>query len=142
MKDLNEVPLSPFILKISFNKYLERYEELAKSDDEFIAFKAKKIIESQLAYPILRDGFSEVAILEKYKKEISFILQDTFNEVLSLNEIKTASIPFHDIIFNSSQRFQNIIKTAGNNYELKIANIPVNEKYIFGMLQILPGAKR
>lgn len=137
MKDLNEVPLSPFILKISFNKYLERYEELAKSDDEFVAFKAKKILESQLAYPILRDGFSEVAILEKYRKEISFILQDTFNEVLSLNEIKTASIPFHDIIFNSSQRFQNIIKTAGNNYELKIANIPVNEKYIFGCIIIL-----
>ena len=137
MKDLNEATLSPFILKISFNKYLEHYEELAKSDNEFTALKAKKILDSQAAYPVLRKGFSEVSILEKHKKEINFILQDSFNEVLSLNEIKTASIPFHNIIFNSSQRFQNIIKTAGPDFNLEIVNIPINDKYIFACLIIL-----
>ena len=120
MKDLNEATVSPFILKISFNKYIEQYEKLAKSHNEFTALKAKKIIDFQKNIPLLREGFSEVSLLETYKKEIRFILQDSFNEVLSLNEIKTASIPFHNIIFNSSQRFQNIVKAAGPEFHLPI----------------------
>ena len=137
MNDLNEATVSPFILKISFNKYIEQYEKLTQSNNEFTALKAKKIIDSQKNIPLLREGFSEVSLLETYKKEIRFILQDSFNEVLSLNEIKTASIPFHNIIFNSSQRFQNIVQAAGSEFSLEMENIPVHDKYILACLIIL-----
>lgn len=137
MNDLNEATVSPFILKISFNKYLEQYEKLTLSNNEFTALKAKKIVDSQKNIPLLREGFSEVSLLETYKKEIRFILQDSFSELLGLNEIKTASIPFHNIIFNSSQRFKNIIKTAGSDFNLEIANIPAHDKYILACLVIL-----
>jgi len=137
MKDLNDNIESPFILKVSFNKFLNHYEDLSKSNDEFIAEKAKRILKQQKPFPILREGFSDISLLDKYKKEIKFILQDSFSELLTNNEIKTASVPFHNLIFNSSERFKNIIKTAGNDFELKIKNMPEDDTYIIACTIIL-----
>jgi len=129
MKDLNEIGDFPFLLKISFNKYLNHYDELAKSDDEFLATKAKKILEMQAKHPFLREGFRDITLLDTYEKEIRFILQDSFSDVLGSNEIKTASIPYHNLTFNSSQRFQNIIKAAGNDYDHIIHDMHDDDKY-------------
>ncbi|MBQ0787698.1 MAG: GAF domain-containing protein [Oceanihabitans sp.] len=121
---------SPMRLKISFNKLLEHYEDLATNSDEFTAKKAKRVLKIAAASPVLRDGFSDLQLLETYKNEIQIILQDSFSPVLSKNEIKTASIPFEDVIFNSSERFKSIVKTAGEDFQLKIKNMPVNDKYM------------
>ncbi|MBT8394386.1 MAG: GAF domain-containing protein [Bacteroidia bacterium] len=137
MKDINDNIESPFTLKVSFNKFLEQYEELAKSDDEFLAKKAKRILKAQKPYPVLRDGFSDLETLEKYKKEIRFLLQESFSEVLTNNEIKTASVPFHNLIFNSSERFKSIIKDAGDDFELEIKNMPKDDIYIIACTIIL-----
>lgn len=137
MKDLNDNLDSPLTLKISFNKFLNNYETFAKSSDLFIAKKAKSILKAQAPYPELRDGFSDIALLDKYKKEIQFILQDSFSEILTLNEIKTASVPFHDVIFNASKRFTNIIKAAGDHYKISITNMPDDDKYIIACSVIL-----
>jgi len=137
MNDLNDNIESPLTLKVSFNKFLEQYESLASSNDEFIAAKAKRILKVQEPFPVLRDGFSDVTLLETYKNEILFILQDAFSEILTLNEIKTASVPFHNIIFNSSKRFQNIINTAGDDFELAIKNKPEDNIYIIACTIIL-----
>lgn len=137
MKDINDNIESPFILKISFDKLLKYYEDLTKSSDEFIAAKARRVLKTQEPYPILRDGFSDRSLLKKYKKEIKLILQDSFSEVLTRNEIKTASVPFNNLIFNSSERFKNIIKEAGNGFELKIKNMPEDDRYIIACITIL-----
>ena len=102
MKDINENIESPFKLMVSFNKLLGHYEELTKSEDDFIAAKAKRVLKTASAFPELRDGIVDTTILQKREKAISIILQDSFNPVLSNNEIKTASVPFHNLIFNSS----------------------------------------
>ncbi len=137
MKDINDNIETPFLLKISFNKLLQYYENLSKSKDEFIAKKAKRVLKIQRPYPILREGFSDISLVETYKNEINIILQDSFSPVLTKNEIKTASIPFHDFIFNSSERFNNIIKTAGKDFKLKIKNISEDEAYITACTVIL-----
>ena len=137
MKDINDNIDSPFILKISFNKLLEYYERLAKSKDEFIAAKAKRVLKAQRSHPVLREGFSDVSLVETYRNEIDIILQDSFSPVLTKNEIKTASIPFHDFIFNASERFKSILKTAGKDFNLKIKNMPENELYIVACTVIL-----
>jgi len=137
MKDINDNIDSPLILKVSFNKLINYYENLAKSKDEFISAKAKRVLKTQEPYPILRDGFSDTSILNKYEKEIKLILQDSFSEILTLNEIKTASVPFHNLIFNSSTRFKNIIKTAGKDFDLKIINMPEDDRYIIACTIIL-----
>ena len=76
---------SPLLLKISFNKLLEQYEQLAKSEDEFIAAKAKRVLKTQEPYPELREGFADFSLLEKYKDEIGIILQDSFSRILTKN---------------------------------------------------------
>ena len=94
MKDLNDNIESPFTIKVSFNKLLEYYENLEKSDDEFISAKARRVLIKQRPHPILRSGFSDVSFFSKYEKEIKLILQDSFSEILTKNEIKTASVLF------------------------------------------------
>ncbi len=101
MKDLNDHIESPFMLKVCFDKLLRHYEDLNESEDEFVSNKAKHILSIQEDIPILREGFSDVSLLTTYEKEIRSILQDLFSPVLAVNEIKTASVPFHNFIFNS-----------------------------------------
>ena len=110
MKDINDNLESPFKLLVSFNKLLNHYETLAESKDEFIAAKARRVLKTAHAFPVLREGFSDISILKEREKEIGIILQDSFSPVLSKNEIKTASVPFHNLIFNSSERFKSIIQ--------------------------------
>ncbi|WP_430906172.1 GAF domain-containing protein [Maribacter sp. 2-571] len=104
---------SPLLQCISFNKLLEQYDVMAQSDDVFLAKKAKRILKAQEPYPELREGFTDTALLKKHEDVIRIILQDTFSEVLTHNEIKTASLAFDDTVFNSSKRFQKILRDAG-----------------------------
>ncbi|MFD2726999.1 GAF domain-containing protein [Hyunsoonleella rubra] len=135
--DINDNIESPMTLKVSFNKLLQHYEKLADSEDEFLSAKAKRVLKSAASFPELRDGFSDTQILEDRKEEIRIILQDSFAPVLTKNEIKTASVPFHNLIFNSSERFKNIIKTAGDGFELNIKNMPDDHRYIIACTIIL-----
>jgi len=137
MKSTNTQSESPMLLQISFNKLIAQYEILAKSEDEFLAAKAKRVLKTQASIPELREGFTDFSLLETYKKEIGIILQDLFSEVLTKNEIKTASVPFENIIFNSSERFKAIVATAGEDFDLKIKNMPTDQRYIIACTIIL-----
>ncbi len=137
MTDINENIESPLVLKVSFNKLLEYYEDLAESKDDFMAAKAKRVLKVAKQYPELRTGFTSPKVLKERKKEIGVILQDSFSPILTKNEIKTASVPFHDLIFNKSERFKNIIKTAGEGFELQIKNMPEDYRYIIACTIIL-----
>ncbi len=134
---INDDIESPLLLKISFNKFIERYENQLQSDDDFIVAKAKRVIDTQAKIPILREGFEDTSLLKKYEKEIKIILHESFSEVLTTNEIKTASVPFHNFVFNESERFKKIIEDAGDNFELKIKNMPEDHLYIIGCTIIL-----
>ncbi len=122
---------------ISFDKLLRQYDTMAESKDEFLAAKAKRVLQAQAPYPELREGFSDVSLLEKYKDVIGIILQDSFSEVLSENEIKAASLPYYDIIFNSSKRFQRIVENAGSDFKPFIRNQEDGIDYIMGCIVIL-----
>ena len=135
--DINNTIESPFILKVSFNKFLEQYEELVKTDNDFIVANARRVLKIAKENPILRDGFSDLSLLKTYEKEIEGILQDAFSPVLTHNEIKTASVPFQDIIFNSSERFRDILRTGGKDFKLQIKNMPEDQRYIIACTIIL-----
>ena len=96
---------APLIQLVSFNKLLKHYDEQLKSKDEFLASRAKYILDTVEPYPELREGFDDLSIIDKRKEIIETILADTFSPVLTKNEIKTASIPFANLVFNSSERF-------------------------------------
>lgn len=135
--DINDHIDSPLIIKVSFNKLLNQYQDLIKADNDFIAANARRVLKIAEDNPVLRDGFSDLNVFAKYEKEIEGILQDAFSPILTKNEIKTASVPFQDIIFNASSRFKSILETAGDDFELQIKNMPTDQRYILACTIIL-----
>ncbi|MDT7829194.1 GAF domain-containing protein [Pricia sp. S334] len=128
----------PLIQLISFDKLLQRYDTMAQGEDEFLAKKARHILEVQKPYPELRDGFTDLSLLEKHKDVIETLLHDVFPEVLTHNEIKAASLPFDDIIFNPSERFKKILKNAGgDDFVPVLRNMPGDQMYIVTATVIL-----
>lgn len=137
MKDINDHMDLPFVLKISFNKLLEHYEALSQNEDPFLAKKAQRVLDAGNSAPELRDGFSNPDLITTYQKEINIILEDSFSEVLTHNEIKTASVPLNTLIFNASARFKSIIKAAGDDFNLKISNMPNDDMYRVACIIVL-----
>ncbi len=137
MTDFNDHIYSPLSINISFHRLFDFYQQFEQSDDVFIANKAKHILNIKKDFPVLNEGFSDVTLLETYKNEIHYLLQDAFSPILTHNEIKSASIPFQDVIFNSSERFKKIIKEAGSDFELKMMDVPNDEMYIMACAVIL-----
>lgn len=129
-----ELPLSRLI---SFNKLLKQYDKMAVGDDKFLAQKAQHILDHQKPFPELREGFTDLNLLDTHKDVIKIILEDTFSEVLTNNEIKAASVPYNDLVFNSSKRFKKIIEDAGPGFQLEIRNLKDNLSYIHACTVIL-----
>jgi len=127
----------PLQMLISFDKLLKHYDTMAKSDDPLLSSRAKYILETQAPYPELREGFTDVELLEKRKDVIRVILQDSFAEVLSENEIKAASLPYFDIVFNKSKRFQKILDNAGKDFKPFIRDQDEGIDYIMASTVIL-----
>ena len=135
MRSINkEMPLQ---MLISFDNLLQKYDTMAKSEDPFLSSRAKDILETQAPYPELRDGFSDIELLEKHKDVIRVILQDSFAEVLSENEIKASSLPYFDNVFNKSKRFQKILENAGKDFKPFIRNQDEGIDYIMASTVIL-----
>ena len=137
MMNINDHIKAPFKFLISFNKIIEKYERLINSQDEVLVFRAKQVLELVDKHPVLREGFSDPELLKKYESEINILLKDTFSPILTNNEIKTASIPFQNLIFNSSERFQDILNHAGEDFDLKLQNMPEHDFYITACSAIL-----
>lgn len=135
MTDKDKImPLKPLI---SFDKLLRYYDALKDGDDPILATRAKEILKAQAPYPELREGFQDVTLLEKYKDLIATILQDSFSPILTNNEIKAASLPYYNIFFNSSKRFQKIISDAGAGFEPVLRNQEEGIDYIMACIVIL-----
>lgn len=100
MKELDKRVL-PMKHLISFDGLLKKYEEQIEGNDSFLAATAKRILDAQSDYPELRDGFTDFSLLEKYSDIIDKILQDTFTDALSTNEIKVATLPYRDVIIKT-----------------------------------------
>ncbi|MBV7269535.1 GAF domain-containing protein [Winogradskyella luteola] len=135
--DINDNLDSPLVIKVGFNKLLNQYQNLIEADNDFIAANARRVLKIAEENPVLRDGFNDLTLLDKYAKEIAGILQDSFSPILTKNEIKTASVPFQDVVFNTSERFKSILKTAGDDFELEIKNMPKDQRYIIACTIIL-----
>lgn len=128
---------TPFQIQIGFKKWLHHYRDLLKSGSETEQARAREVLTIVERYPVLNDGFTDVSYLEKHRSEIAEILKDAFNSSFSLNEIRAAAIPFFDVIFNTSKRFDNILHAAGTNYKFELSNLSNDEKYVLTCAIIL-----
>ena len=129
----------PLQLNISFEKVFSNYKKYSEKEFESHPFhKSSKVVVKELEkYPELLNGFTDFTLLEKYKEQIDLLLEPLFPEPLLLNEIKAASIPFSFTSFKFTTRFENIIKNAGEDYEITVRNFEDDVLYIFACTMIL-----
>ncbi len=122
LKPESQQPIElPLQLKVSFEKVFLMYKKYTGNDFKEHPFhKSAKIMVAEIEkHPELIDGFSDFNLLEELQDKISLLLEPLFPEPLLLNEIKSATIPFTFTSFNFTTRFENIIKNAGENFEIK-----------------------
>ncbi|GAB7256260.1 GAF domain-containing protein [Polaribacter sp. OB-PA-B3] len=129
----------PLQLNISFRKVYHLYEKYTHKSYKGHPFysSALEMVKLFKQHPELNDGFSDYSLLDKYEEEIELLLNPLFPEPLLLNEIKAASIPFSFTSFKFTDRFQNILNNAGEDYELTVRNFQDESMYILACTFIL-----
>ncbi|MEX6626390.1 GAF domain-containing protein [Tenacibaculum salmonis] len=134
-KDI-ELPLQ---LNISFKKIYNMLKEYASSTAKEHPFYASAniIIKKVEKYPELINGFSDLSLLKKHEDIIDVLLETLFPEMLTLNEIKAATIPFSFTSFKFTKRLENILENAGEEYVLKVRDFEDDKMYIMACTFIL-----
>lgn len=134
--NLNALADSPFSLHISFHKLIEHYEELAAQTGPAAAY-AQAILEEIKPFPELRDGITKKSQIIDNTEVISHLLDSLFPRALTDNEIKAVSIPYQDILFNQTNRFKNILKSAGEGFDISFRDYDEPSFYIMACCIIL-----
>ena len=134
----SEVEL-PMQLNISFKKVFSFFEKYAHGDYHAHPFHKSSLafIKGLEKYPELKDGFSDLKMLEKYYDQINILLDPLFPEALLSNEIKAATVPFSFTSFKFTTRFEKILENAGKDYQLTVRNFEENSMYIMACTFIL-----
>lgn len=123
---------------MSFKKYLDVLEHIRYNDRlEYRVNYAESLIEKTKNFQELKDGFQDISLLEKHEDLIRLLMSDLFPTGLTNNEIKAASIPLSNITFNYTERFKDILKDAGKDFEIELRNIDDDEFYVFCCCLIL-----
>ncbi len=127
----------PLQLYVSFEEVFEFYRKYAEDKDHPYYKSAKHITKHLAQFPELIEGFTDHSLLRKYEDEIDLMLEGLFPEILTLNEIKAASVPFSFTSFKFTKRFENILENAGDDYEFRIRNFEEDQMYIMACTMIL-----
>lgn len=93
---------------LSFHKVIDHYKQRLKVETNPIAIAfLKATIDHVEKNPRLETGLKMEEIYEE-KEAINTLLADLFPKALTYNEIKAATVPFSDFLFNKTERFKNI----------------------------------
>ncbi|GAK94120.1 hypothetical protein JCM19298_595 [Nonlabens ulvanivorans] len=89
---------------LSFHKVIAHYRERLKTETNPIAIAfLNATLDYVSQHPRLEEGL-RIEEIEQEKEVISTLLSDLFPRALTLNEIKAATVPFSDFLFNKTQR--------------------------------------
>jgi hypothetical protein len=135
--NLKQFQDNPFQLRISFHKVIEHLEQVAASNDGLRSEMAASVLKEIEPYPELREGITDTALIEKHATVISHLVADMFPAALTDNEIKAITIPFQDILFNQTRRFQKILDNAGPSFGIMIRDFDDHQFYVFTCCLIL-----
>ncbi|KAB8154477.1 GAF domain-containing protein [Kordia sp. TARA_039_SRF] len=136
-RNINKEINLPLQLIVSFDQVISFYDKYIEDTNHPYHKSAVEIMEYLDNYPELREGFSDFSKLEEYKEQIDLVLEGLFPEILTNNEIKVATIPFTFQSFKYSNRLQNILKNAGDDYSFTARNLPERELYMHACVLIL-----
>ncbi|MNK36076.1 hypothetical protein D3C87_546170 [compost metagenome] len=87
--------------------------------------------------PELLTGIKNLDFFEKNDRVMKELLKDLFPPMLTKNEIKAIGFPFYNFFFNPTERFQNIIDKAGENFDMIIKDMDPHRFYVISCCIIL-----
>lgn len=119
---------SPFVLKFSFEKLIEKIESESAQNSDYALYH-QNILNQVNQIPELKSGISNLRFFEKNEDLMKELLRDIFPPMLTNNEIKAIGFPFYNFFFNPTQRFQTILKNAGENFEMFIRELSPEQFY-------------
>ena len=126
----------PMQIKIGLGKIFDFYREQLSSQEDPIKW-IEESLELESKFPELRSGIESLEKLYEYGPQIDKILQPLFPTALGNNEIKFATVPFHDVAFKSSPRYKEIMRAAGREFYPDLGEIDLDRFYILGCSLIL-----
>ena len=127
----------PFKVRLSFHGIFQYWESLANSENPSEAAYGQSVLDKLAHAPELHQPITDPMSVFKYEEEVELLLSVLFPNPLQPNEIKVAGVPFTPILFNLSERFQQIISTAGKGFQLEMMNLKPDEQYVMACLFIL-----
>ncbi len=129
---------SPFFSIISFHLVIEALQDIAnEKSTEYRTQYAKALLKEVEKVPELKTGITSRQQIYDNLDLIHYLLADLFPTALTHNEIKAVSLPFQNFNFNFTKRFQQIIKDAGDSFEINIRNFNADRYYILTCCMIL-----
>ena len=97
----------------------------------------RNILNEAKQYPELITGIKNLDFFEKNERVMKELLKDLFPPMLTKNEIKAIGFPFYNFFFNPTERFQNIIDKAGENFDMIIKDMDPHRFYVISCCIIL-----
>jgi len=128
---------TPFKIQLSFGAVVERFEQLAADPSQEGHVRAIGLLEELKSFPEFAEGITGASQVEGNADLIRRLLEDYFPPLLTLNEIKAVNLPYNNIIFNHSQRFLNILKAAGPDFDIVIRDFDEHQFYVLSCCLIL-----
>ena len=126
---------SPFLVKFSLEPLLLEMERECAGNKDY-ADRYYNLLQEAKSFPELYHHIT-MPFLYENKVLIDRLLANLFPPVLTKNEIKAITIPLHNFIYHPTQRFQDIINNAGENFKLTFSGITADKFYILSCCVIL-----
>ncbi|GAA0733524.1 hypothetical protein GCM10009430_47760 [Aquimarina litoralis] len=127
----------PLDIRISFSLFFDQYREFLHSENKLLRDRAQSVLKIAQEYPELEEGITSEERVQELLPQIELVLEDSFSQILQKNEIKIATIPFHNTVLKSTERYKNIVNAAGYDFEPQIKNLSEDHYYIMGCSIIL-----
>ncbi|SEI74211.1 hypothetical protein SAMN04487995_1974 [Dyadobacter koreensis] len=128
---------TPFKLQLCFDQVIEKLEKSAADSTNEYRARDQALLDEVLQYPELRNGITDMSQINELEDIIARLLAPYFAKDLTLNEIKAVNIPYAQMVFNHTQRFKNILKAAGPDFNVLIRDFDEHQFYVISCCMIL-----
>jgi hypothetical protein len=128
---------NPFQVCIAFHLLIEHLETTAATQSGYAAERARALLKEIEPYPELRNGIDDEQQLNADLPVIKHLLADLFPTALTYNEIKAVTIPFHNLLFNRTERLKSIMHAAGDRFDITIRGFDEHQFYVMSCCLIL-----
>ena len=129
--------VSPLRVFFSLEKQIEQFEVYANDKSHPYYKSSNVVLEAVNKHPELKEGFEDLAEINKFEKEVNMLLDPLFPEPLQLNEIKAVVIPFKYKAFRPTKRLKNILDNAGQDFKLTMGGYDTRRLYFYACSFIL-----